>query len=63
MPDPPPLAQSILDVIGSTPLVELNRSVAPLGLRGRLLAKLESVNPGLRSGPSRGGRWKCLSTL
>ena len=47
MPDPPPLAQSILDVIGSTPLVELNGSVAPLGLRGRLLAKLESVNPGL----------------
>jgi cysteine synthase len=47
MPDPPPLAGSILDVIGATPLVELTRSVAPLGLRGRLLAKLESVNPGL----------------
>ena len=47
MPEPPPLARSVLDVIGSTPLVDLTRSVAPLGLRGRLLAKLESVNPGL----------------
>ena len=47
MPDPPPLARSILDVIGSTPLIELNRSVAPRGLRGRLLEKLEAVNPGL----------------
>jgi cysteine synthase A len=33
-------------VIGSTPLVELSRAVEPLGLRGRILAKLESVNPG-----------------
>ena len=47
MPSPPPLARSILDVIGSTPMLELNRSVTPLGLKGRLLAKLESVNPGL----------------
>src|SRR5206468_10605671 len=43
---PPPLADSILDVIGNTPLVELGRCVARLGLQGRLLAKLESVNPG-----------------
>ncbi len=42
----PPLAHSIVDVIGGTPLVELHRSVGPRGLRGRLLAKLESVNPG-----------------
>jgi cysteine synthase A len=47
MPEPPPLAQSILDMIGGTPLIELSRSVVPMGLRGRLLAKLESVNPGL----------------
>jgi cysteine synthase A len=45
-PPPPPLAHSIIDVIGGTPLVELSRCVAPRGLRGRLLAKLESVNPG-----------------
>ena len=43
---PPPLARSILDVIGNTPLLELSRSVSPKGLRGRILAKLESFNPG-----------------
>src|SRR5947199_2825025 len=43
---PPPLARSILDVIGNTPMLELSRCVAPRGLRGRLLAKLESLNPG-----------------
>ncbi|HEX8199849.1 MAG TPA: pyridoxal-phosphate dependent enzyme, partial [Isosphaeraceae bacterium] len=43
---PPPLAHSILETIGNTPLVELHRCVARQGLRGRLLAKLESVNPG-----------------
>ena len=42
----PPLAHSILDVIGHTPLVELTRSVAPRGLRGRLLVKLEYFSPG-----------------
>lgn len=42
----PPLAHSIVDVIGGTPVIELHRSVASRGLRGRLLAKLESVNPG-----------------
>jgi cysteine synthase A len=43
---PPPLAHSILDVIGNTPLVELHRAVARRGLEGRLLAKLETYNPG-----------------
>lgn len=42
----PPLAHSILDVIGNTPVVELHRATALRGLRGRLLAKLESYNPG-----------------
>ena len=43
---PPPLAHSILDVIGNTPLVELHRAVAARGLTGRILAKLESMNAG-----------------
>jgi cysteine synthase A len=43
---PPPLARSILEAIGNTPLVELNRVVGARGLAGRLLAKLESLNPG-----------------
>lgn len=42
----PPLAPSILDAIGGTPLVELPRLVRSLGVRGRLLAKLEYFNPG-----------------
>ncbi len=42
----PPLAHSILEVIGRTPLVELSRSVAVRGLSGRLLAKLEFFSPG-----------------
>ncbi|MFO0909547.1 MAG: cysteine synthase family protein [Isosphaeraceae bacterium] len=46
MATPPPLARSILDVIGNTPLLELRRWVANRGLRGRLLAKLETSNPG-----------------
>ncbi len=37
---------SITDTIGNTPLVELKRAVSILGLRGRLLAKLEYFNPG-----------------
>jgi cysteine synthase len=36
---------SILDAVGDTPLVELSRFTA--GLQGRLLAKLEYLNPGL----------------
>jgi cysteine synthase A len=43
---PPPLATSILDAIGNTPLVDLRRIVELLGLEGRLLAKLEHLNPG-----------------
>ena len=57
-PQPPPLAHSILDVIGNTPLVELRRCVDPrrAGRRGRLLAKLETFNPGLeQEGPDRAG--------
>src|SRR4051812_21972335 len=47
MPDPPPpLAHSILDAMGNTPLVELRHAVAARGLNGRVLAKLESLNPG-----------------
>jgi cysteine synthase A len=42
----PPLASSIIDVIGNTPLLELSRLCARLGLEGRLLAKLEYLNPG-----------------
>lgn len=43
---PPPLAHSILDVIGNTPLLELSRSVTARSLSGRILAKLETTNPG-----------------
>lgn len=44
--NPPPLADSIVDAIGNTPLVELRRVVESRGLTGRLLAKLEHLNPG-----------------
>ncbi len=40
----PPLMGSILDTIGATPVVTLSRLGA--GLRPRLVAKLESFNPG-----------------
>ena len=43
---PPPLAGSILEAIGNTPLVELRQVVARRGLEGRVLAKLEYLNPG-----------------
>jgi cysteine synthase A len=42
----PPLAASIIDAIGGTPMVELHRLARILGLSGRLLAKLEYLNPG-----------------
>jgi cysteine synthase A len=42
----PPLAASMTEVIGHTPMVELARTVAALGLDGRILAKLEYLNPG-----------------
>lgn len=37
---------SVEDVIGNTPLVELSRLVKFLGLKGRVLAKLDYLNPG-----------------
>jgi cysteine synthase len=40
-----PLAASIVEVIGSTPAVELSRLTR--GLAGRIVAKLEYLNPGL----------------
>lgn len=43
---PPPLATSILETIGHTPLVELGRLVRRLNLSGRLLMKLEYFSPG-----------------
>jgi cysteine synthase len=44
---PPPLAHSVLDVVGNTPLLELHRVTAAAGVRGRVLAKLEHLQPGL----------------
>lgn len=38
------IAESMLDLVGNTPLVELNN--LGQGLNGRILAKLESFNPG-----------------
>jgi len=37
---------SVIEAIGCTPLVELRRIVTLCGLQGRLLAKLEYLNPG-----------------
>ena len=42
----PPLAHSVLDLIGNTPLLELHQIVKNLKLEGRLLAKMELFNPG-----------------
>ena len=42
----PRFARSILDLIGNTPVLELNRIKQKLGLEGRLLSKLENLNPG-----------------
>ncbi|UWQ91237.1 cysteine synthase family protein [Rhodobacteraceae bacterium M382] len=39
-------ARSILDVIGGTPSVWLDRMVRARGLEGRILAKLDYLNPG-----------------
>lgn len=41
-----PLASSIAEVVGNTPMVELHRIVNKLNLSGRLLVKLEYFNPG-----------------
>eukprot|EP01130_Rhizamoeba_saxonica_P017206 TRINITY_DN823_c0_g1_i1.p1 TRINITY_DN823_c0_g1~~TRINITY_DN823_c0_g1_i1.p1 ORF type:complete len:347 (-),score=75.43 TRINITY_DN823_c0_g1_i1:24-1064(-) len=45
----PPLARSILDTIGKTPMVELSNLVKELDLHphSRILLKLEQFNPGL----------------
>src|ERR1700675_391326 len=40
------VANSILDLIGNTPVLELKRTCRHLRLNGRLLAKLEHLNPG-----------------
>jgi cysteine synthase A len=40
------VANSILDLIGNTPVLELSQICRHLGLDGRLLAKLEHLNPG-----------------
>ena len=40
------VASSIVDVIGGTPCVELSRIVAANGVDGRLICKLENLNPG-----------------
>jgi cysteine synthase A len=40
------LLPSAVEAIGQTPLVELSRYLAGCGLAGRLLAKLEYLNPG-----------------
>jgi cysteine synthase A len=40
------LLPSVVEAIGETPLVELSRIVAKAGVRGRLLGKMEYVNPG-----------------
>lgn len=42
----PPLARSIIETIGQTPLVELTRLARLLDLPGRLLMKLEYFGPG-----------------
>lgn len=41
------VANSVLDTIGDTPVVSADRLVHQLGLSGRLLVKLEYMNPGL----------------
>jgi cysteine synthase A len=41
------LAQSVLDLIGETPMLELHRLVDHFSLEGRLLLKVEMNNPGL----------------
>ena len=48
-PPPPPLCNTVLDTIGNTPLVRLDRFCAALGLSTKttILAKLENTNPGM----------------
>jgi cysteine synthase A len=44
--NPPPLAHSVLDLIGNTPLMELHQIQKGQGYAGRILAKMELFNPG-----------------
>jgi cysteine synthase A len=41
-----PVKDSVLDVIGKTPMVRLDRLRKAWELEGTLLAKLENLNPG-----------------
>ncbi|MDR0722472.1 MAG: cysteine synthase A [Treponema sp.] len=41
----PGIARTVTDLIGNTPLLELSRYSQDLGLKGRLVAKLEYFNP------------------
>ena len=38
--------ESILDIIGKTPIIKLNRLEKELGLKAHIYAKLEFLNPG-----------------
>ena len=38
--------QDLTQLIGNTPLVQLNNIMRDLGLKSRLLVKVESFNPG-----------------
>lgn len=40
------IVSSVLDLIGNTPLIEIGNIENEIGFRGRLLVKLESLNPG-----------------
>ena len=44
--DRPHRVESVLDLVGNTPLVEIRRIRAGLGPRVRIFAKLEGLNPG-----------------
>src|ERR1700691_3021598 len=41
-----PVLPSVIDAIGNTPLIRLDRLVAARGLSGTILAKLDYLNPG-----------------
>jgi cysteine synthase A len=43
---PTACASSVLELIGNTPAISLNRIMAHYGLSGRLIVKLENLNPG-----------------
>lgn len=43
---PPPLADDVLDFIGNTPLIKLNRIPQSLGIKAKVYAKVELFNAG-----------------